>query len=378
MTTNAPHPAYEIDPWAPRERAKTLRFAALAVLVHAGLLLLFATVTLEIARRVERIGVKVESPFGDEDFEGIPSLRDLAGALRVGRAKASRAAPAAPRIENVRATALPPLGAIGPTLGRGPKTNDSLPLAYGSGIVAGLGAGGFGDYVGGLRKVGLDVALVVDTTESMQFAIDEVKAKLSTFVEVLQRMVPTTRVGIVIYRDEGDEYVVRWTDLSFHTAKLTEFLRHVRASGGGDWEEAVFEALEVAIRELSWRKRSKKIVVLVAGSPPHPWEEEDVLELVREFRSQGGYVSTIDVTKRLHYEHDIFLWRSLHGREPYRPSPMPEHYRKTAEVLEEIAREGGGERVALEDEKRLVREVVVLTFGERWKVELDRFLEELS
>jgi hypothetical protein len=32
---------------------------------------------------------------------------------------------------------------------------------------------------------------------------------------VMVRMVPTSRVGIVAYRDQGDEYVTKWTDLSF-------------------------------------------------------------------------------------------------------------------------------------------------------------------
>jgi Mg-chelatase subunit ChlD len=124
------------------------------------------------------------------------------------------------------------------------------------------------DYVGGLRKVGLDVVLVIDTTESMQFVIDEVKSKLSQLVAALQRMVPTTRVGIVVYRDKGDDYVVKWTDLSFRTAKLQEFLSHIDARGGGDWEEAVKDGLDAAVNDLKWRKQAKRIIVLV-WPPPH-------------------------------------------------------------------------------------------------------------
>ena len=95
---------------------------------------------------------------------------------------------------------MPRLGGIGPKLGTPASMGTiSTPLSLGSGAgglgaVGGLG-GGFGDYVGGLRKVGLDVLLVIDTTESMQFVIDAVKKKLSQLVGALQRMMPTARVG---------------------------------------------------------------------------------------------------------------------------------------------------------------------------------------
>src|SRR6185295_6992893 len=181
-------------------------------------------------------------------------------------------------------------GGVGPKLGAGPTIDTiSTNLSFGSGAVGGLG-GGFGDYVGGLRKVGLDVALVIDTTDSMQFVIDDVKQKLSQLVGAIQKMVPTSRVGVVVYRDKGDDYVVKWSDLSFHTQKLQEFLSHITADGGGDWEEAVKEALDAAVHELKWRKNSKKVIILVGGSPPHPWDVDDVMEIARSFHKEGGYV----------------------------------------------------------------------------------------
>ena len=189
------------------------------------------------------------------------------------------------------------------------------------------------------------------------------KAKLTTLVTTLQRMVPATRIGIVIYRDKGDDYVVKWTDLSFRTAKLTEFISHAEAGGGGDWEEAVYEALDAAVNDLSWRKKSKKIIVLVGGSPPHPWNESAVEKLARRFHSEGGYLSTIDVSEELHETFDLFMWRSLHGKEPYKPSPMPEYYKKTGESFRAIAKSGGGEMLSLSQDKALLRQVLSLTFG---------------
>jgi hypothetical protein len=367
------------DPWA-GNRYGGLRWLAASTVVHIGLLFVFATVTLTVIRKVQEIRVKVvdDSMVGEENLDGAPSLQDLAGVLKMEKTLPQRAAPSGPVIQGVRMPEMPRIGGVGPKLGTGPTLDTtSTNLSFGSGAVGGLG-GGFGDYVGGLRKVGLDVALVIDTSDSMQFVIDDVKKKLSQLVGTIQRMVPTSRIGIVVYRDKGDDYVVKWTDLSFRTDKLQDFLSHLGAGGGGDWEEAVKEGLDAAINELKWRKQSKRIIVLVGGSPPHPWDAEDVRDLVRRFRKQGGYISTIDVTKRQHDEFDRQLWRSLHGREPYKPSPMPDFYAEVTRSFGEIAKDGGGELISLDQDRALVRSVLELTFGSRWKVEMAKFLKELS
>jgi len=372
------------DPWAPASRGKQASFFAVSTLIHAVVLVLLATATVQIVKKVEEIRVKVldDSVVGTEESMGEPSLKDIAGALKVNRAQAQMARPAGPRIENVKAPVMPNL-AVGPKIGRGPTIDDSLPGVFGAGGGGGLGglggfSGAFGQYVGGLRKVGLDIALVIDCTSSMQFAINQVRQNLTNLVSTLQRMVPTTRLGIVCYRDQGDEFVVKWSDLSFKTAKLTEFLKNINAEGGGDWEEGVLAGLQAAMDELTWRKDSKKIIILVGGSPPHPYEVDATVDLVRDFRSRGGYVSTIDVTERLHEEFDLFMWKSLQGSKPYQKSPMPEHYKQTAVVFTEIAKAGGGEMMILGEQKQLLREVLILTFGKRWQTEMAKFAKELS
>ncbi|HUI26829.1 MAG TPA: vWA domain-containing protein [Candidatus Kryptonia bacterium] len=366
------------DPWS-GQRLRGLRFFAVSTAVHAGILVLLGTITLTIAHKVEQIKVTVvDDQVGPEQLDGEASLQDLAGVLNVQRAAPQQARPRGPVVQNVRAPEMPRIAGLGPKLGAGPTIDTiSTNLSFGSGAIGGLG-GGFGDYVGGLRKVGLDIALVIDTTDSMQFVIDDVKAKLTQLVTTMQKMVPTARIGIVVYRDHGDEYIVKWSDLSFRTEKLREFLSHITADGGGDWEEAVKEGMDAAMKELSWRKQSKKIIILVGGSPPHPEDVDDVHAMVRKWHDQGGFVSTVDVTKKMHEEFDRALWKSLHGKQPYEPSPMPEFYKQTSEVFGEMAKEGGGELIELDAQKALMKEVVVLTFGSRWKVEMAKFLGELS
>ena len=263
------------------------RFFAASTVIHVALLLIFAGISLTVIRSVQTIPVKIEE-VGIET-EGQPSTEDYAGLLEVTKAPRRDAQrPQGPIVRNVKAPRVPTLASVGPKLGTGPAVDiNTAALTLGGGGIGGLG-GSFGDYVGGLRKTGLDLVLVIDTTESMQFVIDEVKEHASSLVKTIQRMVPTSRVGVVAYRDQGDEYVTKWSDLSFKTDKLTSFISTITASGGGDWEEAVLDGVDAAIKELSWRKKSKKIIVLIGGSPPHPEDVKPLEALVSEFRRDGG------------------------------------------------------------------------------------------
>lgn len=364
------------DPWSGNQYGGA-RFFAVSTVVHVVLLLVFAGISLTVIRSVQTIPVKIEDVGVETD--GAPSLEDYAGLLEVTKAPRRDAQrPAGPVVKNVKAPRVPTLASVGPKLGSGPKVDlDTAALSLGGGGIGGLG-GTFGDYVGGLRKTGLDLVLVIDTTESMQFVIDEVKQHAASLVKAIQRMVPTSRVGVVVYRDQGDEYVTKWSDLSFKTDKLTSFISTINASGGGDWEEAVLDGVDAAIKELSWRKKSKKIIIVIGGSPPHPEDVKPLETLIGEFKRDGGTVSTIDVTDHLHLEFSRAMWKSLHGNAPFQAPPKPEFYAQVSQIYGDLARSGGGDLVQLADDKKLIRDVLILTFGSRWKEEMSAHLQELS
>ncbi len=368
----------DFNPWA---KQGGLSWWLISIAVHVGLLAVLATVSFTVMHVVQQIRVHVlerESPNLPEEAEGAPSLRDLAGVFRMEPAPQRAANLGGPVVQNVRAPQMPHIGGFGALIGRGPMTDTGvLDVPLGSGGIGGLG-GNFGDYIGGLRKVGVDVVLVIDTTKSMDFVIDTVKHRLTDLMTTLRRIVPTSRIGVVAYRDHGDEYVVKWTDLSFRADRLREFLNGLTAWGGGDWEEAVKEALDAAINDMKWRKKAQRIIILVGGSPPHPNDLDAVRTMTQEFRQSGGFVSTIDVTERLHIEEQLYVWRSEGSKGPFIPGPMPDYYHETAKALGEVASLGGGELVELDDEKKLIRDVVKLTFGSRWRIELAEYLKELS
>ena len=257
----------------------------------------------------------------------------------------------------------------------------------GSGIgLANLGISldsAFGKYVGRLRKVGLDVALVIDSTGSMQMVIDDLKRRLDDLVVTMQRLVPTARIGAVAFRDRGDDtiataprqsedFLVKWTDLTFKGSKVKTFLDGIVAEGGGDWEEAVKDGFEAAMTQLKWRPEAKKVIILVGSSPPHDKDMPALRQLVSQWQAQGGVVSAIDVSQRLHEEHERKIHRWLYGDELQTVSPLPDFYKQVQSSYSDISRLGGGESIALGQDQALVRYLLVLTFGQQWEKDVSR------
>jgi hypothetical protein len=82
---------------------------------------------------------------------------------------------------------------------------------------------------------------------------------------------PELRLGLVAYRDRGDEYVTRTFGLTNDIDAIYGQLQSFRAAGGGDEPESVNEALQDAVRKMSWSqdRRVLKIIFLVGDAPPH-------------------------------------------------------------------------------------------------------------
>jgi hypothetical protein len=391
---------------------KNARWFALSTIAHVLLLALLATLTLTIAQKRQEL-VKVKTlPLSEEelqrlaqaeeqppeDWEGEPSLKDLPGLLTMEELSPRQAKtpsgppPPAGAPAPIRQAALPNpppvMTGLGMAIGvTSPSENapisqfGNIANAIGSigGAIGGIG-GGFGDYVGGLRKVGLDVVLVIDASDSMQFVIDSVKGRLIKLITSLRAMVPTSRIGIVAYRDRGDEFVTKWVDLSFSTGKLQDFLATLQSGGGGDWPEAVYEALETAENDLNWRKKSKRIIILVPGSPPHPETLNNVLHMAQSFQAQGGVLSVVDLAEKMHEDFERALWRNSAGlmNVEFKPTPLPAFYQDFRNTMASIAQAGGGDFIPLAEDKTLTRQIIVMTFGSRWQTEMAKYLRDLE
>ena len=106
-------PDPRFDPWS-GYRFGGLHWFAFSTAFHVGLLFLLATVTLTVIRKAQEVRVKVVDEVGPDEFEGAPSLQDLAGVLKMENAVPHRAAVSGPVIRGVRPPEMPHIGGVGP------------------------------------------------------------------------------------------------------------------------------------------------------------------------------------------------------------------------------------------------------------------------
>ncbi len=134
----------------------------------------------------------------------------------------------------------------------------------------------------------MDLTLVIDTTGSMGDEMAYLQAELDSIVARLKREAGNIdlRIGIVVYRDEGDDYVVRSTPLSNNIRSVRATLARQEAGGGGDMPEAVDQAMAAAER-MQWRPDAAKAMLLVADAPPHEEAIAPTLAATERLRSRG-------------------------------------------------------------------------------------------
>ena len=118
----------------------------------------------------------------------------------------------------------------------------------------------------------VDVAFVFDATGSMGDELHYLQAEMQ---DVIARAKEATgglniRTGAVVYRDHSDDYVTRISRLTEDISDTQSFINNQHASGGGDWPEAVPEALMAAMNSLGWDSEARaRIAFLVLDAPCH-------------------------------------------------------------------------------------------------------------
>ncbi len=135
---------------------------------------------------------------------------------------------------------------------------------------------------------GVDIAIVLDTTSSMgdeirwlQSEMESISADVSTrFANLPQRW------ALVLYRDQGDAYVTEVTDFTT-LASFQAALKAASSSGGGDYAEAVDQAVAKAA-SLSWSTGARaRIAFHVADAPQHSDKNAGVLSGLEGLRARG-------------------------------------------------------------------------------------------
>lgn len=117
----------------------------------------------------------------------------------------------------------------------------------------------------------IDLALVLDSTQSMQPHLDRLNTLLVSHVFDELKRFNKARIAIVLYRDYKDQYVT-WpfpftTDLNVVTQTMK---KHFIAVGGGDLPEAVYEGIYTAIEKLGWEAHNR-VIFQMGDAPAHSY-----------------------------------------------------------------------------------------------------------
>ncbi len=144
----------------------------------------------------------------------------------------------------------------------------------------------------------VDVVFVLDTTGSMSGLIQTAKEKIWSIATTMASAQPTPaiRIGLVAYRDRGDQYVTRIVDLSDDLDSVYAALMDFAAGGGGDTPESVNQALYDAVHHMSWSEgeQAYQVIFLVGDAPPHmDYNEVRYPAIVASANEKGIVINTI-------------------------------------------------------------------------------------
>jgi hypothetical protein len=173
----------------------------------------------------------------------------------------------------------------------------------------------------------IEVVFVLDTTGSMGPLIEGAKRKIWSIATTLIDCSPDAdiRMGLVAYRDIGDDYVTKTFDLTTDIQGLYADLLQLRARGGGDWPESVNEALYVGVAKMSWSRGrdSTRIIFLVGDAPPHMGYAQDMKypDVARLAKARDITINTVQAGGARDTER---VWREIAqmGRGEYMAIPQ--------------------------------------------------------
>ncbi len=134
----------------------------------------------------------------------------------------------------------------------------------------------------------IDVVFVIDTTASMGPVIRELAVSTRSIVRILERLVPSVRIGVVAYKDRDvplpPVITLPLTPTDPDLPRILGFLEDLEESpiGSRTIEEDVHLGLEAATL-MRWRQDAKQVIVLIGDAAAHPENVNETLWRVRNF-----------------------------------------------------------------------------------------------
>jgi hypothetical protein len=134
----------------------------------------------------------------------------------------------------------------------------------------------------------IDLVFAIDTTASMTPVIGDLAVSMRSIVRILQRLVPSVRIGISAYkdRDTGLPPVITLplTPTDPHLPRIVGFLESLEASpvGSRSIDEDVHLGLEAATL-MRWRPDAKQVLVVIGDAEAHPENVNETLWRAQHF-----------------------------------------------------------------------------------------------
>jgi Mg-chelatase subunit ChlD len=143
----------------------------------------------------------------------------------------------------------------------------------------------------------VDLVFVVDATGSMRDDIDAVRADMHSILDSLTATNPDRRLGIVVYRDVGDDFVSKTVlTLNADESEIVEAIGSIEVDGGGDTREHVYAGIDTALTEQPWREGASQHIVLMGDAPPH----DDYADDPRTYESVIALAQTPPLSVSIH------------------------------------------------------------------------------
>ncbi len=139
----------------------------------------------------------------------------------------------------------------------------------------------------------LDLIIVIDTTSSMVETLKDLRQSIGGLIRILERLVPSLRIGIVAYRDHDfgtwPTRSLQPTSTELQAGQIYDFVGKLRPAerGGPTPREAVYAGLNRAVA-MSLRADAQQTILLVGDAGPHRDRERSTLALVKRFVEAGS------------------------------------------------------------------------------------------
>lgn len=156
----------------------------------------------------------------------------------------------------------------------------------------------------------IDMIFVIDTTSSMRPAIRELAYSLRGIVRILQRLVPSVRIGVVAYKDRDTGLapvtVMPLTATDGHMRRITSFMENMSASpvGSRTLEEDLHLGMQAALM-MPVRGKARQAIIVIGDAAAHREYQGEVISRARNFvyNKKLRSVSALWITTPTSLEH---------------------------------------------------------------------------